>query len=62
MGLRDQAEEKLKRMLKVASLPLRLGPLKSYMVRSQRRVGFDDLVDYLARNDTWERTCGLKIV
>lgn len=34
--------------------------LKSYMLRSERRVSWNELVSFLERNDTWERRYGLK--
>lgn len=35
--------------------PLRPDSLDSYMFRRERRVPFDELVDYLRRNNTYQR-------
>lgn len=33
--------------------------LKSYMLRQERRVSWNELVSFLERNDTWERRYGV---
>jgi transposase len=32
--------------------------LKTYMLRAERRVSWDELVSFLERNDSWERQYG----
>ncbi|OPY12907.1 MAG: hypothetical protein A4E69_01942 [Syntrophus sp. PtaB.Bin138] len=34
--------------------------LKSYMLRQERRVSWDELAAFLERNDTWERRYGMQ--
>jgi len=43
-----------------AGNPLVPYALKSYMLRLERRVAWDELVRFLERNDTWERRYGVQ--